>query len=59
LQGDCWFPPGVNAVDWIIGSNDSRIMEEMMERAASRALTKLAGKTSDRPSTDDQSGERG
>jgi hypothetical protein len=44
MNGAAWFEPGVNAIQWIFDSFDSSsraVLEEMLERAAARALEKL------------------
>ena len=39
-DGDVWFNPGVNPFKWIVDNRD--LLEELLERAASRAAAKLA-----------------
>jgi hypothetical protein len=37
--GGAWFPPGVDPVTWIFDNSNRDLIEELMRRAASRALT--------------------
>jgi hypothetical protein len=39
--GGAWFEPGVNAVSWIFNNSNRDVLEEMLERAAVRALEKM------------------
>jgi hypothetical protein len=39
-NGGAWFDPGVNAIQWIFDSFDLASLEELLERAATRALQK-------------------
>jgi hypothetical protein len=44
INGSAWFEPGVNTIQWIFGSfgPDTRaLLEEMLERAATRAVEKV------------------
>jgi vacuolar-type H+-ATPase subunit H len=41
-NGAVWFPPGVDSVQWIFDNSNRDILEELLERAASRALAKMA-----------------
>jgi hypothetical protein len=45
MNGSAWFEPGVNAVHWIFDTSNKDVLEEMLERAATRALEK-AGRES-------------
>jgi hypothetical protein len=43
-SGPVWFPPGVNVIDWITAtssSGDRIVLQDMLDRAAFRALEKL------------------
>jgi hypothetical protein len=40
IGGGAWFDPGVDAVAWIFDNSNRDVLEEMLERAATRALEK-------------------
>ena len=45
VNGAAWFDPGVDSINWIFETSTSReLLEDMLERAATRALEKLAGR---------------
>ena len=40
IGGDAWFPPGVNYARWIVDNSNRAVIEEMLDRAAHRALVR-------------------
>jgi len=42
IGGEAWFPPEVSSVAWIFDNSNRHVLEELLERAASRALAKMA-----------------
>jgi hypothetical protein len=45
VNGAAWFTPGTDSITWIFETSTSReLLEDMLERAATRALEKLAGR---------------
>jgi hypothetical protein len=40
INGGAWFEPSVNAIAWIFDNSNRDVLEEMLERAAIRALEK-------------------
>ena len=39
--GGAWFPPEVDSVAWIFDNSNRAVLEELLERAAGRALAKM------------------
>jgi hypothetical protein len=41
VNGIAWFEPGVDSITWIA---DPKLLEDLLERAATRAIEKIAGR---------------
>jgi len=45
MNGGAWFDPGVNAIQWIFDNSNVALVEELLDRVATRALEKMKARS--------------